>query len=519
MSPQTQADPWAQYQSKPDPWAQYATGAPSSTASDIQAIIDRKTKGPSPDSRASWQVLKDTLTHPVDELSKADLLGGFKEYGKAILNPQPDEKVHTGMDDPANTWIGAAVPGGPLTEGLNLRQALTASPLSRLFAGVKHSTTPEDLLVKAAANREAAKAGTSSDIPVTLGQAAKGTLKAAMGPIRNARATLQEKLAQLATAGDVSPSMESVTSTARPWRPKPLNAESPIPSRMLKSEMLNEPPSTIPDAEEPPVARRTPGQPYMKPSLAAQDTQAWLDEQRASMVPHLDTKPEVSGPMREIHANIQVGPSVAAKPDMEAIERAIAPSGRYAKKAAQMMNADGTPTKFGQRLISEVPELTNVKTQADATNALTTGFQRVQNGVIAAENKIPETATVDNADIVQGFRDLAKEYEQFANPKTTAQLEKLVSTWQEKPAQIPWKEFLKSKRAFFNEADTASAPMRRAYGILMDASGKISPELAEANQSYSTVRRAIDNANIDTATGRRIMDVGKAKPSLKQEMK
>ena len=52
----------------------------------------------------------------------------------------------------------------------------------------------------------------------------------------------------------------------------------------------------------------------------------------------------------------------------------------------------------------------------------------------------------------------------------------------------------------------------RAYCVLMDGAGPISPELAQANRSYSVVRRALNDAGIDILTGRWIRDVGKGQP-------
>ena len=52
----------------------------------------------------------------------------------------------------------------------------------------------------------------------------------------------------------------------------------------------------------------------------------------------------------------------------------------------------------------------------------------------------------------------------------------------------------------------------RAYCVLMDGAGPISPELAQANCSYSVVRLVLNDAGIDIRTGRRIRDVGKGQP-------
>jgi len=46
----------------------------------------------------------------------------------------------------------------------------------------------------------------------------------------------------------------------------------------------------------------------------------------------------------------------------------------------------------------------------------------------------------------------------------------------------------------------------------MDRAGPISPELAQANCSYSVVRLVLNDAGIDIRTGRRIRDVGKGQP-------
>ena len=184
-----------------------------------------------------------------------------------------------------------------------------------------------------------------------------------------------------------------------------------------------------------------------------------------------------------------------------------------------MVDAKGEPTAFGKALVEEVPEIAGKRPGLEADAALMDGFGRTLKRVIQEEDAVPRTTTVTQKPIVDALESLKAEYEQYGNPKTSGALDKLITTWKEMPSQIPWERFRDAKRAFFNEANTKSAAMRRAYGILMEAASPVSKGLAAANKSYSVVRRALDAANIDIKTGRRIMNVGKAdKPTMSGAM-
>jgi hypothetical protein len=196
-----------------------------------------------------------------------------------------------------------------------------------------------------------------------------------------------------------------------------------------------------------------------------------------------------------------------SQPNLKSIEEKIAPSGARAQQASQMVDAQGQPTKFGRSLLEQVPELQTAPKGPKADAALMSGYQRTLQGVVEAENAVNPSTPIDTTAIVSQLGALEAEYLEKGLTKTADAISKIQADWVGKG--MTWGEFVKRKRAFFQERNLRSSPMRRAYGILMGESGRVSPELQAANSAYSTVRRALDNAKIDTNTGRRITQVGK----------
>jgi len=81
---------------------------------------------------------------------------------------------------------------------------------------------------------------------------------------------------------------------------------------------------------------------------------------------------------------------------------------------------------------------------------------------------------------------------------------------------MAWKDFIKAKRAFFNEIKLSSAVGQEAYQIFKQLSNDVSPELGKINQKYYTVKSALENAAMDVKNGEKIRTIGKAaKPPIK----
>jgi hypothetical protein len=183
-------------------------------------------------------------------------------------------------------------------------------------------------------------------------------------------------------------------------------------------------------------------------------------------------------------------------------ERALAPSGRVQK----LSTIRNTP-----ELLKVAPELRGVPPGSLFDTNLVKAFERVESTVDAAEQSVPRSTKVPKEKIMSDFDALKQDYAARNLGESVRAVEKVEAAWKDQPAMIPWDDFVKLKRAFLKEGRSASnAAMRRAYGVLMDASTRVSETLAKANKDYSTVRKALDAAGIDPVTGRRIGQVGKA---------
>lgn len=310
--PQVAQGPWTDFQ-KPKaagPWDDYATTeTPSTTVSDIQAIIDRKGQaakyGPSSPRpsllselpgqtlqrmREVGKPLSDALDVLSAPLAKADrAINSVIPLGLKGIIGGPQESMITGSAD---------VP-------LASYAAMEAVP-----AIVKK--LPEPLMTGAASARKLV-----SELPGSVPTNLAGLGKAAIRPIVNTGARLVEELAGLLSSRDV-PAPLNVPPTPAPFE-VPVPTEPPmqavgsdatqgvvggkikaVPSGGSNRPRVieNRPPVAPVVSEEPPTVRRIPGQPYVKPSILAQDTQRWIDEQDAARDPGwlqgVDTKPPVS---------------------------------------------------------------------------------------------------------------------------------------------------------------------------------------------------------------------------------
>ena len=444
------------------------------------------------------------------------------EMAKGLLEApiKPIGEMYSGVKDAdydrvahgAGSFLSQTV---PVIAGIADTAGIEAPSLADLRETAAKLNIPEKLQTRAAANRMPVP---SADLPTWGKRAAvyaageafgvPHVAEAAIGldfarrwqPYRNLKAAALEK------AGRALDIRKTPVGSAA--APPPVPAEAPIETVAARRS------STSADAAEE-HARITSTPPLPRESLdAASPRTVYEPERLASEVPYtpnespldLEGKPPVTPgePLPFEGATLE---SETAQPNFKEIEKALAPSGNAARKASQTMNADGSTTPFGRKLVELVPEIKKA-TKATAPEALMTGYQRVTQALNEVEDQVPEGTTVDTVPITGGLFELSQEYMDRGLPEVAAKIEKIREQWSgDNPA---WGEFLAKKRAFFQNHNLRSAPMKRAYGILMEASSRVSPELSEANANYSTVRRALDNANVDVNTGRRISEVGKA---------
>jgi len=292
------------------------------------------------------------------------------------------------------------------------------------------------------------------------------------------------------------------------------------PEEMAANEAMAGARRGVGPMERPPVQP-----PVQRPPSVPRFIQQQLDEARLQAgyeyYPSGELKPPArpAQPIPFDEARLQAGPPAILTDSMvEMAENAIRPTGLG--KKSTLANVP--------RLLKEVPELVNVRKGANFDARLADAFTKREANVIKAEAAVPREVTVPNPkELIDAIK---QEFD--PNPhmqQTAAKLGRIVEQWEALPDQVSWEQFRDAKRAFFEENSTVSTPMRRVYGALMESVKGISPELDAANRAYSIVRRAMDDAKIETSSkviegktmrGRRISDVGKEKkPTIFEQIK
>lgn len=361
---------------------------------------------------------------------------------------------------------------------------------------------PRSLLTRAQKLRAKAEAPqrSAATTPITTREMIAAGARAVTNPLRRARAATYEKAADILMTPDErlrtlgAQKAAAVNEAERMSQARLYNERTPF----VSDEPMNVQRPDVPvHVEQQLQTGRLPS-----PDLEA----AW---QRRGQFDPEPVIPEQSpiGAQRPAPGTFEPVPPKPAV-DLALIEKGIAPAAGRAK-TVQLFNADGSPTSLGRQLPDLVPEIVNVPPGPKFDAGLVKGLRRMEEGIEAADSLVPEGTVVEAAPIVEGLQSLADEAASYGNKRLANAIQQKVDTWAEMGSSIPWQKFRDAKRAFFKErnADINSATMRRAYGILMEASesvgGVVGDTLKTANARYSAVRKVIDGAGIDPVTGRR----------------
>jgi hypothetical protein len=478
---------------------------------------------------------KQVLAAPLDffaGVERAVGLDPMHPFSKINLRPEQDPKPLTSLVEAVKSVVQAPVRAvkeagqGIRTwdpqrffQGLGAAYATVKPAAEAVQSGVKagvnavaETSAPEKLMSTAASARKLAmeSSGLNADdaIHVALSPT-KGTAiaagKLAAKITLNPAASAAENLARwLAEKRAVDPGFASATFPDLEAPEAPIDtSRAPSVMKAAAADEVARSTQWRPASAELPAAEKLN---IPRPGVPSWDEEV-LQQFRNDLVPRLDTKPPVT-PGDPLPFSMPETTAAALKdgqtPNLKAIEEAIAPSGTRAKLST---------IRIAPKLAEEAPEIAGQPKGAKFDGALMDAFKRVEDNVATTENAIPRTTTVSQDLITENLAKLYQEYNDVGLTKLSSAIAKEWEKWASLPAEIPWETFRDMKRAFFKGGSLTGVPMRRAYGVLMDAAGRVSPDLAEANLSYSTVRRAIENAGIDIQTGRRIKDVGKVSPT------
>lgn len=195
-------------------------------------------------------------------------------------------------------------------------------------------------------------------------------------------------------------------------------------------------------------------------------------------------------------------PSRSSQNPYSAIEEAIAPRGK-GLKLSQMVDAEGKPTRFGQKLVEVVPEI-QTATKETAPSVLKQGLDRVGKQIEAAESAIPDKTPMNPEAIADKIGQIIEDY--AGDERSVAQLNKEWERWAGQK-NVTWGDFITIKRNLGR--NLTSPALRRAYRVLVEASTEVSDDLRNANEGYSAISRAMESGGIDKTTGRRLSTVGK----------
>ena len=167
-------------------------------------------------------------------------------------------------------------------------------------------------------------------------------------------------------------------------------------------------------------------------------------------------------------------------------------------------------------LLKTAPELRGVPPGPNFNTKLYSAFNRIGHELNATEASIPDNTMVPTENAVSQLKTLEAKYLDTNQPGAVRAIDKVKSFLAERPS-MQWSDFIKAKRAFFNEISLSSAAGREAYQIFKKLSNDVSPELGDLNQKYYTVKSAMENAAMDIKTGEKIRTIGKAQKPVEAE--
>ena len=436
-------------------------------------------------------------------------LGGFAEEGRrqagklfnALSNTAPGAQT-MGMDSPEGQWLGSGIPTGAGTTGLRLGEAFRQGPLPSAIRGTASALKiPERLLTGAAESRvRAARPQAAPNIPLSLGQAAEGTIKTAMRPARLLKANLQERVAKALAAGDTAPSRVGPTT---------------IPT--VLSPPIDRPVVTVPPSQRGGASRYepfpdTPTQPYRPPP----------SHRRGEDIPPTPLTDmsfqRQAGPMNEVPmSQMPEGQAAPAVRGPQQIEQAMAPSGREARLGTERIAPE----------LAQDPLLAQVQ-RAKFNQALFERYKLSGPKVKAAEQSVPRNTMIPNPQITEALDTLVNKYRDMGATEAATAVARELEKWQGKASQIPWDDYITMKRRLgdqmdvmgqFRESGTAAEKaagqaMKEAYRAVSKA-GDVSEALREANHEFWLMNSAMEDAGLSFRSGRKISEIGSpAEPTM-----
>ena len=431
-------------------------------------------------------------------------LGGFAEEGRrqtgklfnAMYATEPEAQT-MGMDSPEGQWLGSGIPTGTGTTGLRLGEAFRQGPLPSAIRGTASAMkVPERLLTGAAESRvRAARPQAAPNIPLSIGQAAEGTIKTAMRPARLLKANLQERVAKALAADGPAPSRVGPTTTPAVLSPPIERPTVMVPPSQRGGASRFEP---FPD---------TPSVPYRPPPTA-------VPEEPLTDVSF--QKP--AGPMNEVPmSQMPEGQAAPVARGPQQIEQAMAPSGREARLGTERIAPE----------LAQDPLLAQVQ-RAKFNQALFERYKLSGPKVKAAEQSVPRSTMIPNPQITEALDALVNKYRDMGATEAATAVARELEKWNAKASQIPWDDYIKMKRRLgdqmdvmgqFRESGTAAEratgmAMKEAYKAVTRA-GDVSPALREANHEFWLMNSAMEDAGLSFRSGRKISEIGSpAEPTM-----
>lgn len=154
-------------------------------------------------------------------------------------------------------------------------------------------------------------------------------------------------------------------------------------------------------------------------------------------------------------------------------------------------------------LLEAVPELRNVPPGVQFNVRLYNALDRTGKLLKETENAIPRDKSVSTFDQALKIEEIADNAAMFGDKVAVRAANKLRDFLAE--GSVKWEDFIKEKRAFFDEVKTTSQTGKAVYQVLKDISNSVSKELGVLNQKWYTLKTSSELAALSPYSGEKLV--------------
>jgi hypothetical protein len=164
-------------------------------------------------------------------------------------------------------------------------------------------------------------------------------------------------------------------------------------------------------------------------------------------------------------------------------------------------------TQNAKYLLDAEPSLRGIKPGLVFNKRLFNALDNTGHALRTAEESLPSNTPVPVGDAGAAIQDIADNAAQFGESTAVKAAGKLVDLFQN--GTITWEQFLKEKRAFFDEVKLSSPTGKSVYAVLQNITADMNPELARLNQKWYTLKTSSELAEMSPFSGEKLRTAAK----------